>query len=326
MAQTDLFRRTPFAPAMESLPVQGFDLGARAGFEPDLLPIAFAVDGVGFEPEPEAFAQLRAASGSPWRSLRHLPTAISGRAGPRTLHVAADPQSSSLLPPVAATAGAHDHRAWSDIRTTTVVDTETLDGAIARFGVPAPDFLKLDVEGAEGEILAAAPDALASALAVKVEVGFMPFRDGQWAAHDIDRLMQDAGFLLMDLIRPARWRRLAGPAHPQTGRGPVPYSRGRLAHGDYVYFRDPATFADDGARALKAAWIAMACGYFDHAASLLGRPDAAAALVPHLHGDAAEALRRASLLYGRRVWGAALAARLRGLRPFLRGGAALLRR
>lgn len=325
MAQTDLFRRTPFAAAMDALPVQGLDIGARAGFEPDLLPIAFAVDGVGFEPEPAAFAQLQGAA-TPWRSLRHLPTAISGRAGPRTLHIAADPQSSSLLPPVAATAAAHDHRAWSDIRTTTAVDTETLDGAVARFGVPAPDFLKLDVEGAEGEILAAAPVALASALAAKVEVGFMPLREGQMAAHDVDRLMREAGFLLMDLIRPARWRRHAGPVHPQTGRGPVPYSRGRLAHGDYLYFRDPATLADDGARALKAAWIAMAYGYFDHAAFLLDRPAAAAALAPHLPGDAAEALRRASLLCGRRVWRTALAAQLRGLRPFLRGGAALLRR
>jgi FkbM family methyltransferase len=325
MAQTDLFRRTDFAAAMAAMPVQAIDIGARAGFEPDLLPIAFAVDAVGFEPEPEAFAALDGRPADPWRSQRHLPTAVSGRAGPRTLHINADPASTSLLPAVAKTAAMHHHVAWSETRATATVETDTLDAALARFGIPAPDFIKLDVEGAEGEILAAAPGALAAATSVKVEVGFMPLREGQFPAHAIARLMDEAGFMLIDLIRPARWRQRRGVIHPQMTPGPAPYSRGRLAHGDFLFFRDPDTLGADGARAARAAWVAMTYGYFDHAAALLAREDAAAAIAPHLPGGAAAALRGASRLYGRRAWTAALGESAAALRPFLRGALAWLR-
>jgi len=49
------------------------DVGTRGGFEPDRLPLAGAVDAIGFEPEPVAFAALASNNRHSCHRLRHLP-------------------------------------------------------------------------------------------------------------------------------------------------------------------------------------------------------------------------------------------------------------
>ena len=49
------------------------DIGARQGFVADLLPIAAAVDAVGFEPDQDECERLNRTArdeSGPWRSLR----------------------------------------------------------------------------------------------------------------------------------------------------------------------------------------------------------------------------------------------------------------
>ncbi len=84
---------------MADVPVTACDVGARGGVDLDLLPLAFAVDAVAFEPHPDAFTRLedeRAAAAGPWRSLRHLPYAVSGTGGRRRLFVTTDPEAAFL--------------------------------------------------------------------------------------------------------------------------------------------------------------------------------------------------------------------------------------
>ena len=58
MAATNLFERSPFARVMADVPVTVYDVGARGGVDLDLLPLAFAVDAVAFEPHPEEYKRL----------------------------------------------------------------------------------------------------------------------------------------------------------------------------------------------------------------------------------------------------------------------------
>lgn len=48
---TDFFRSTPLAAAFAQAGLTAVDIGSRGGFDPELLPIAWAVDGIGFEPD-----------------------------------------------------------------------------------------------------------------------------------------------------------------------------------------------------------------------------------------------------------------------------------
>ena len=158
---------------MADLPLCCLDVGSRGGIEPDLLPAAFAVDAVGFEPDQAECDRLNQGSAAPWRSARFLPTALAGDTGTHTLHMTQDPISSSLLSPRRETGERFNQTAYCTIVGEIPVETLTLDEAVDRFDLPAPDYLKLDTEGLELEILRGAEKVLATASVVKTEVGFM---------------------------------------------------------------------------------------------------------------------------------------------------------
>lgn len=318
MAFADLFRVQPFAAFLEENPVAYFDVGARGGFEKDLYPLAFATDAFGFEPAPEECRRLAASSFEHWRSVRFLPVALAGAGGTGTLHVPADATSASLLCADAELVGEFRKPQFFDAIETFEVGTETLDGAVKRFGIPSADYLKLDVEGAELAILEAPGAALDKLLAIKVEVAFAPFRLGQGTAFDVGCFLAKRGFVFADLIAPAFWRREGYVTHPHMDAGPIPYSRGRLAHGDFLFLRDPATLADDSGRMIKSALIAMCFGYFDHALAILERKPAADVLSAHHGADPLAALSTLSRAFGRRAGRRSLARRLRALGPFAR--------
>jgi FkbM family methyltransferase len=105
-----------------------------------------------FEPIPACVASLRRMHGADPR-IRIVAAALAGRTGAASFHVSSnDGLSSSLLE-----FGTHRE---NDPGTVFVEDIEvpcwTLDAALAEFGLPAPDLLFMDVQGAEYGILAAA--------------------------------------------------------------------------------------------------------------------------------------------------------------------------
>lgn len=318
----DLLRQTPLAMPFADHPIVAVDIGARGGFEPDLHPLAFAVDAIGFEPEPTAFAAL--PSTHAWRSLRYLPVAVSGTGGTRTLHITRDGPSTTLLEPDPEVGAAFGKTQFVEVERRVEIETATLGEALSRAGVAHIDYLKLDVEGAELEILKGAAALLEHALVVKAEVAFVAVRRGQPVAADIERHLASCGFALMDFIRPAHWRMDGYIIHPQIGSGSLPYSRGQLIHGDYLFFRQPSTIREPR-QALRAAALALAHGYIDHAAVLLRRPDVGPWLAQAYGLDVERALREASRRLGRYEWAAAAWRHLRGLSPFVRSFFRLIR-
>ncbi|MBC7953937.1 MAG: FkbM family methyltransferase [Rhodospirillaceae bacterium] len=280
--RTNLFRNTAFAPVYEAAGLSAMDIGSRGGFDAELLPIAWAVDCMGFEPEPEAFAQLAALNPAPWRSLRWVPSAVGPETGSATLHLPANPIGASLLahdPEIGVRFGLE---ALTTVERRLTVDTVTLDEAMTRWSLPAPAYLKLDVEGAELSILQSAPRVLSHMTALKTEASFIPARKDQPLAADLDVFLRGHGFVLMDILHPQRWRHQPLPPHPYSWAGAPAYSRGQIAQCDLLYFRDPAAIpAEDGETALQAGLIAMAFGFFDHALDLFERPAVAQALAAH---------------------------------------------
>lgn len=324
--RVDILAPTPFGRMIADHPIVAIDVGSRGGFEADLLPMAWAVDAFGFEPDPVEFARLQGAHSDPrpWRSLRLVPTALSGASGTRTLHIPVAPQSASLLEHDARVGEAYGYQAMFTVDRTADVTTTTLDEALERYAIPSPHYLKLDIEGIELEVLSSAPRAVEAALVVKTEVSFLEMRKRQPLATDVDLFLRDRGFRLVDLVAPTHWRRNSHVGHPQLDARGVPYSRGELAQGDFLYFKEPDASGPLGLqRTLQAATLAMAHGFFDYAGALLGRAEVARHLRERYGVEPPEALRSASLAFGRRAWAEAFAVHLRRIATFLRSANAL---
>jgi len=328
-AFTNLFEETPLSAVLRDLSIVAVDAGARGGIDPDLLPIAFAVDVLGFEPNPEAFGRLSSPNqpSDAWRSVRYLPAALAGAPGRRTLYVPTDPEGASLLRPDAAIGARFDKPQFFTGIREIPVECMTLDAAVASAAIGTPAYLKLDVEGAELEVLAAAPQTLESLVAIKTEVSFLPFRQRQALAGDVDAFLRARSFHLMDFLSLSRWRRHGYVLHPHADRQTIPYARGQTAHGDALYIRDPETIADDDdaglRRLLTTAAIALSFGFFDFAALILQRPRLVADLSGRYKIDADRAIASASQLYGRLVWRQAFLRHLRGVVTYLRSAARL---
>lgn len=75
----------------------------------------------------------------------------------------------------------------------------TLDALLTERSLPIPDFLKLDVQGYELEILKGGSEALGGAEAVLMEVSLLPINRGGPLLHDCIDFMKRNGFVAFDI-------------------------------------------------------------------------------------------------------------------------------
>jgi hypothetical protein len=142
------------------------------------------------------------------------------------------------------------------------VDTIPLDAFIEARAAGGVDFLKLDTQGSELEILRSAPRRLDGIAAVEVEVEFLPLYQRQPVFSDVDRDLTARGFRLFDLNR-VYWRHLEGMSFS---------GRGQLVFADALYLKSAEWVFDlpvNAARRLAVMTLACAgYGCWDYAAHL----------------------------------------------------------
>lgn len=244
------------------------DIGARGGADEELLPIAWASRMVCFEPEASEAERLTQEGDSRWRKFEVLSFAVGGTSGSQLFHMPDEPQAASLLrhndSMIERFGRPHLHRT----RQALPVRTWTLDELRLSGHVDRVDYMKIDVEGAELDILKAGTSVLDECVALKVEVSFLEQRTGQPLAWEVARYLLDAGFEVVELHDIHRWRRRNLPAHPYRAACPVPYSRGQIAQCDLIALKAP-THVNGEAQALRLVSLAAVFGFFDYAITVL---------------------------------------------------------
>jgi FkbM family methyltransferase len=83
---------------------------------------------------------------------------------------------------------------------------EALDSVLASTGLARPDFLKLDVQGFELEILKGAPNALATAEAVLLELSTIAQYEAAPLFHEVVAFMNSQGYHVFDICTLMRQR------------------------------------------------------------------------------------------------------------------------
>lgn len=187
---------------------------------------------VGFEPNPEEFTPL-VANARPRR--RYLPHCL-GKGGPAVLHITRYPGCVSLYRPNAAvidlfaTMGATKPTGNFHVLRTEPVVTHRLDDISE---CPPPDYLKLDVQGAELDVLEGSQRALTNCLVVECEVEFIPMYERQPLFGDVELFLRSRGFVLHRFVD------VAGRAmRPFTMKDSPTTPLSQLLWADAVFIRD----------------------------------------------------------------------------------------
>lgn len=208
---------------------------------------------------------------------RHIPLALGKSVEESTLYVTKHPMCSSLYPPnepyLARFSGLSE---LVSLEFNVEIETTTLDHFCKTEGINEIDFLQIDVQGADLQVLEGASWILEhSILAVQIEVEFSALYLNQPLFADVDVYLRKQGFTLFDLAtahRPRTRSPIASKVHP-----------GQLLWADAFYFRD--LIRDDFCLPLKTPdqILKLAC-----IADLMDFPDYTLELLEYLtlnYGD-----------------------------------------
>lgn len=159
-----------------------------------------------FEPHPASLARLQAsyAAGPHSELYCVLGDALSGTGGPRTFYRTNEPTGSSLLVPNKAVIGPYAGETYFFPCSESTIETRRLDDVLRERSEPVLDLIKLDIQGAELEVLRGLGESrLNSLLLVEAEVGLHGAYVGQGTFGEIDALLRGHGLDCYD-VRVAR--------------------------------------------------------------------------------------------------------------------------
>jgi len=211
----------------------------------------------GFEPQPDAFAELQRIKGP---QETYHPHAI-GDGSTQTLHIFASSGLTSIFPPHLPGLQALGRPRWARVRQHVALQTLALDA------IPdlAPcDLLKIDIQGGEKLVFDNATKVLSNAVAVIVELRYMQLYEGEPMAGGVDESLRAQGFMLHKFM----FNKSQPMPHSQAARLNRRRTSDQLIDGDAVYLRHPGRISDfTDAQVMHLALLAA--GVFDsHTAAL----------------------------------------------------------
>lgn len=237
------------------------DVGAAGGLHGRWSPVAGNLRLIGFEPLDERSEDAHSLT---------LPYALGSADGVGELLVTKRVSMTSLLPPARKLI----ERFWDKPEHTQIVERlkvniRPLDDLAAenRF---APEFIKIDVQGGEMDVLRGAEKCLAeSLLGAEIELSFIERYEELSTFPKVVSFMEERGFELIDLWRIKRYRHQnrAGVVNPGISTG---LRAGRLAFCDTLFLKRDADLmalaAQGSVSAGKLIMIALVYGKADLAA------------------------------------------------------------
>ena len=211
-----------------------------------------------FEADQIEAARLNVGRSDHNRSVMVVNAAVSGTNGEAVLFVTRNPKCSSLYKPNENLIARYPGLSVAALDHTVRVPTVTLASALSTVGWPEVHFLKMDVQGAELDVLKGAGAALNRVVAVVTEVSFQPIYEGQPLAEDVFSELRRNGF---EFYR-----------HIQQGGFPRENARRdqmQVLWADVLFLRSPELLV--GEDAARLAVFATLYGAFDIAECALQR-------------------------------------------------------
>jgi len=149
-----------------------------------------------FEPVPQVFSQLVQNTQNVGK-IRCLPIALGMQSGLQKMHTFDFSPYSSLLP----MGSIHKEEfLFADHSWELEVQTDTLEGAVQKYELSPPDFIKIDVQGFEDRVVRGGENILKKAAFCLIELSLIRLYRESALITDINPLMRNLGFRLVDIM------------------------------------------------------------------------------------------------------------------------------
>ena len=263
------------------IPIEILDIGAKGSIPRELYSISDIINITGFEPNQDEFIRLNSLE-----NINYLPFAIGKENIEESLYITKYPSSTSLYKIDEDIVS----RFW-DYENLQVVKEEKIKCVNLNFllenkKINQPNFLKIDVEGAEYDVLEGASEIISndSCLGIKIECRF-----DTWYVNsknipnktfsEIDIYLRKFGYKLYDLKTFNHGRKSLNHTYTLMNKGEtVPGGStkyGQISVCDAIYFKDPVLknnnlrFDTKDPNLIKMAILMDVYSQFDSAAEIL---------------------------------------------------------
>ena len=223
--------------AFSKNPLLVVDIGARGGPESHWLHYKNQIQVLAFEPDERECEALNRRS-SPI-SVSYYPRALHKDEGTKEFYEMSA-QGSSFYRANQEFVKRFPDKVNLTVKGKRSIGTTTLDSFLEKNNFSYADFIKVDTEGSELDILQGSKDALKkSVLGISCEVLFVPWRENKVVFSNVERFLYELGFKVYDLSS-FRYARKSLPGQKSVLKsvsGSADW--GQIIVGQALFFRDP---------------------------------------------------------------------------------------
>jgi len=199
------------------------DIGCRWGFAEDFLSDAESFTIYGFDPDREECQRLDARYASP--DIKAVPVALGSDNTEKELYLTVNPACSSLYQPDPSLNSSHAAFHCQIETGKTTIQVRRLDDWAKENGIDTIDYLKIDTQGSDLDVLRGTGDLLPRIRCIQAEVMFNPMYLGQPLFADIDTFLRSKGFVL--------WRFSEVTHYSQNKTAQPPINTDMIKHDDW---------------------------------------------------------------------------------------------
>ena len=241
-------------------PIVIIDCGASGGIHQRWSKLGIEIKSVLFEPDPNAYQELIKDKAN--NSLI-INSALSDEEKEVVLNICKWQQASSIFEPNMDLLHLYqDHERWEIIKKITM-QANSLNNLLKEREIKDIDFMKIDTQGSELEILRGGNNFLDSTVGLEVEVEFIEVYKDQPLFTEVHQFLESYGFSLIDMRRTYWKRRIRSEG----------YRKGQLIFADTLYLKSPEKIVAieniNFGKILRSIYVYLAYGYKDWSLELL---------------------------------------------------------
>ncbi|OUR98828.1 hypothetical protein A9Q84_05290 [Halobacteriovorax marinus] len=213
-----------------NLNINLFDVGCRWGIQRPWDQLSNKVQYYGFDADKEACKELNDKNSD--SNLTYLPFMLSDKVETKKLYLTKEEGCSSIFKPNKKIIEKFFFSENWNVEKEILLESTTLKNVYNENKI-APDFIKIDTQGAELSILKGAEDLMDNVLGLELEVEFVQIYENQPLFRNVDSFVMEKGFELYDLNR--YWAN-------RTSMSKELSRRGQIVFADAIYFRNIESF------------------------------------------------------------------------------------